>query len=67
MQALIIFVKNPKLGHVKTRIAKTAGDKRALQIYIELMKHTRKIALSTDSSRLLFYSQEINRADDWSN
>jgi len=67
MQALIIFVKNPKLGHVKTRIAKTAGDARALQIYIELMKHTRKIALSTNSSRLLFYSQEINRVDNWSN
>lgn len=67
MNALIIFVKNPELGHVKTRIAKTAGDKRALQIYIELMKHTRKIALAVETSRLLFYSQEINRADDWSN
>ena len=67
MQALIIFVKNPELGHVKTRIAKTAGNKRALQIYIELMKHTRKIATAIDTSRLLFYSQEINRADDWSN
>jgi rSAM/selenodomain-associated transferase 1 len=67
MNSLIIFVKNPELGHVKTRIAKTAGDKRALQIYIELMKHTRKIALTADTSRLLFYSQEINRVDDWSN
>ena len=67
MQVLIIFVKNPELGKVKTRIAKTAGNERALQIYIELMKHTRKIALATDASRLLFYSQEINRADDWSN
>jgi len=67
MNALIIFVKNPELRKVKTRIAKTAGDKRALQIYIELMKHTRKIALSVEASRLLFYSREINHTDDWSN
>ena len=67
MKALIIFVKNPELGKVKTRIAKTAGNKRALQIYIELMKHTRKIATAIDTSRLLFYSQEINHKDDWSN
>lgn len=67
MSSLIIFVKNPELGKVKTRIAQTAGDARALQIYVELMKHTRKIALLVEVTRLLFYSRDINRADDWSN
>lgn len=66
-KALIIFVKNPELGKVKTRIARTAGDEKALRIYLELMKHTRQIALESSVDLLLFYSQEINTKDDWSN
>ncbi len=31
------------------------------------MRHTREIALATDTERLLFYSQDINRNDAWSN
>ena len=64
---LIIFVKNPEKGKVKTRLAATVGDDKALSIYLELMRHTREIALATDVKRLLFYSQNINTADAWSN
>jgi glycosyltransferase A (GT-A) superfamily protein (DUF2064 family) len=31
-QLLIVFVKNSKLGKVKTRLAKSIGDKAALEI-----------------------------------
>ncbi len=64
--ALIIFIKNPELGKVKTRLAKTVGDERALAIYKALMEHTRNIALSVSSDRLLFYSQKIHPNDNWS-
>ena len=64
--ALIIFIKNPELGKVKTRLAKTVGDEKALIIYKALMAHTRDIALAVSTDRLLFYSQEIHPNDQWS-
>ena len=33
--AIIIFIKNPDLGRVKKRLAKTLGDEKALDIYKE--------------------------------
>jgi len=63
--ALIIFIKNPELGKVKTRLAKTVGKEKALAIYIALMEHTRKIAEALPVERYLFYSQEINKNDNW--
>ena len=40
--ALIIFVKNPVLGKVKTRLAKTEGAQAALDIYNKLIAFTQK-------------------------
>ncbi len=37
---LIIFAKKPKLGKVKTRLAKSIGTKKALDIYIQLLDYT---------------------------
>ena len=64
--ALIIFIKNPELGKVKTRLAETVGDEKALAIYKALMGHTRDIALAVSTDRLLFYSQKIHPNDNWS-
>jgi len=66
-KALLIFIKNPELGKAKTRIAKTVGDEKALQVYLELLKHTRKVATQVEANRYLFYSQFIDRNDDWDN
>ena len=66
-RALIIFVRNPELGKVKTRLAQTLGDQRALEIYLALLQHTRQIAERTEASRLLFYSHFIDVDDDWPN
>ena len=38
--AVIIFVKNPELGKVKTRLSATIGNEKALEIYKELLAHT---------------------------
>jgi uncharacterized protein len=71
--ALIIFIKNPAIGKVKTRIARTVGDEKALEIYLELTKITRENVLSlrgtkeTGSSRHVFYSDFYNHDDDWAN
>ena len=40
---IIVFVRNPELGRVKTRLAKSIGDQAALETYKILSKHTSKI------------------------
>ena len=62
--ALIIFVKNPVLGKVKTRLAKTMGDEKALSIYKQLLAHTKSIVSQLEVNRFLFYSDHIEK-DDW--
>lgn len=64
-QSLIIFVRSPKLGKVKTRLAKEVGDKEALSIYIRLLRHTREVAEGVNATRHLFYSDEVIE-DEWS-
>ena len=66
--ALIIFIKNPALGKVKTRLARTVGDEKALDIYLELTKITRENAeILRGPSRHVFYSDFNNQDDEWSN
>jgi rSAM/selenodomain-associated transferase 1 len=66
LPALIVFVKNPQAGRVKTRIAADAGPEKALEIYLELLDITRSQALSFDSGRYIFYSDHIDDQDAWS-
>ena len=40
---ILVFVRNPELGKVKTRLAKTIGDKDALKIYTILLQHTESV------------------------
>jgi len=65
LNALLIFIKNAEKGKVKTRLAKTVGDEKALEIYQALLAHTRQVALATPAHRLLFYSKYIVDNDDW--
>lgn len=51
---------------MKTRLAASVGDHRALLIYKELLRHTREIVSQTDYSKYLFYTEEICHNDDWS-
>ena len=64
-QALIIFIKNPVPGKVKTRIASESGESTALDIYKSLMEHTRLMTLGVDATRMLFYSDRVERNDSW--
>lgn len=64
--ALIVFVKNPVKGHVKTRLAAGIGDDKALEVYMLLMEHTRDVAKSVPVTRNLFYDTSIVENDKWS-
>lgn len=64
-KALIVFIKNPELGRVKTRLAAELGDASALEIYLSLLDHTRKTALSIDADRYTYYSRFIEAEDEW--
>ena len=67
MNALIIFIKNPELGKVKTRLATSVGDKNALIIYNYLLDHTREISSELELERYLFYDEKIIFNDNWPN
>ncbi|HBC05868.1 MAG TPA: glycosyltransferase [Aequorivita sp.] len=64
-KALIIFTRNPELGKVKTRLAKTVGNDSALEIYKFLLKHTVEISENLNVDKFVFYSENIYRDDIW--
>ncbi len=66
--ALIIFIRNPEKGKVKTRIAKAVGDEKAFQIYLSLLEHIRSVSAKVEGvERYLFYSHFIDEQDEWDN
>lgn len=62
---LVVFIKNPVPGRVKTRLAADLGNEQALSIYRQLLAHTRAQALACAAERLLFYSDTIDEQDEW--
>jgi hypothetical protein len=62
---LIIFIKNPELGKVKTRLAKTIGNQKALEVYKLLQEKTREVSLGVNAQRFLFYSDTVSLGDSW--
>lgn len=66
--SIIVFIKNPRLGYVKTRLAKEVGDKKALEIYLRLTEHTKNVLSEVNSvKRCVYYSEFIDESDYWSN
>ncbi|GAB1395750.1 TIGR04282 family arsenosugar biosynthesis glycosyltransferase [Saprospiraceae bacterium] len=65
---LIIFVKNPVAGKVKSRIAATTGTDKALEIYLQLQEVIRStVCQLTDIQKVVYYSDEICHTDEWEN
>jgi hypothetical protein len=56
---LIIFVKNIKLGMVKTRLAKTVGDENAFTIYKALVEVTEKATSTINVDKRIYFSDAI--------
>jgi uncharacterized protein len=66
--ALLIFIKNPALGKVKTRLAKTIGEYNALKIYQYLLDHTMEITYELDRfDKFVYYNEFIPTKDEWPN
>lgn len=63
--ALIIFVRKPEKGKVKTRLAASLGDEAALFIYQKLLQHTLEITEAVDADKVVFYAGEIEEEDMW--
>ena len=52
--ALIVFVRNPELGKVKTRLAKGIGQEKALDVYKLLLAHTNQITAPLNCQKVYF-------------
>ena len=64
-QALVIFVKNPVLGKVKTRLAKAIGDAAALAAYEQMLSAVRSVATQVEADRWVLYSDFMAEGDAW--
>ena len=62
---LMIFTRNPELGKVKTRLAKSLGDEKALEIYKFLLNRTKEVTQQTSSDKAVFYSVKVRDNDIW--
>lgn len=56
---VIVFVKNIKLGTVKTRLAKTIGDFGAFEVYTELVKITEKATQALAFDKRIYFSTAV--------
>ncbi len=61
----MIFYRNPQLGRVKTRLAATVGEEKALEIYMSLSIHTREITEDLPFAKSVFYTEEVQSGDLW--
>lgn len=64
---LLIFVKNPILGNVKTRLAKSIGNTAALTVYKQLLAYTMQITKPLNVCKQVYYDNFIDNNDIWDN
>ncbi|HYI78143.1 MAG TPA: TIGR04282 family arsenosugar biosynthesis glycosyltransferase, partial [Chryseolinea sp.] len=64
-QLLIVFIKNPILGKVKTRLAASLGDQKALRVYKKLLDHTLRITGNLEYDKMVYYSDFVPEKDEW--
>jgi len=63
--ALIIFLRNPVLGKVKTRLAAEVGGTKALELYLRLLQHTFDVTADIPVDKYIYYSDFIPESDMW--
>lgn len=64
---LMLFVRNPVQGKVKTRLAASVGPEKALEIYLQLLRHTRDVTRELPVQKLVYYSDTVDKNDLWPN
>ena len=58
-ELIIVFVKNIKLGKVKTRLAKTIGNQGAFEVYSELVKITELATENMATDKRIYFSDVV--------
>ena len=64
---LIVFMKNPVIGMVKSRLAMDVGKLAAWQIYVDLVARIQQTTQDYKGAKCVFYDDFIDEKDDWSN
>ncbi|MCX6319992.1 MAG: TIGR04282 family arsenosugar biosynthesis glycosyltransferase [Bacteroidetes bacterium] len=64
-QAIIIFVRHPELGKVKTRLAREIGDDKALEVYKKLLQLTHDTVIECRADKYVYYADRIRLDDLW--
>ena len=64
---IIVFVRSPEIGKVKTRLARSIGDQSALNVYKTLLKHTAAVLRDLSFDKVVYFSEKIDNNDFWEN
>ncbi|MDX1638163.1 MAG: TIGR04282 family arsenosugar biosynthesis glycosyltransferase [Balneolaceae bacterium] len=64
-ELLLVFVKNRQKGRVKTRLAASVGEHKALAIYNQLLRYTRNVVRPLTVDLQVWYSEYIPLTDIW--
>lgn len=62
---LIIFMRTPVKGIVKSRLAAETGEDLALEVYLELLSHSREIAMTSGFDCYLFHTGDHPSLEAW--
>lgn len=62
---VIVFIRNPELGKVKTRLASTIGNEAALEVYKRLLDYTQHVLSTLNCDVAVYYSNIIKVNDIW--
>jgi len=60
---LLLFVRNPELGKVKTRLAASVGPETALEVYLHLLQHTKQVTQDLPVEKLVYYAGGVQEQD----
>jgi rSAM/selenodomain-associated transferase 1 len=63
--AVLVFMKNPVVGKVKTRLARSIGPENALHVYRQLLSYTRSQLKDVYADVLVYYSDFVDDKDEW--
>lgn len=63
--AIVVFARTPVEGQVKTRLAATIGNNRALAVYQQLLEITRDAVTNLDYDKYVFYAGSLPDPGFW--
>lgn len=62
---VLIFVKTPRPGAVKTRLGKTLGHEKAVIVYQKLLAHTAEVVKPLPVEKVVWYGNQPPDEDRW--